>query len=96
MRITGGYQRLSEGKEGKIRQAIKSNRISIKVTPNSKQNLIEPAGENQYIVRVKEKAIEGRANEAVVKLLSKYFGIPKSNISVAIGLKSKNKVIIIH
>ena len=71
-------------------------RISVKVKPNSKKELVEQTGEKQYNVRVKEKAIEGRANEAVVKLLSQYFGCPKSNVSVAIGLKSKNKVIIIH
>lgn len=72
---------------------MKPVRISVKVKPNSKQNLVVPAGENQYIVRVKEKAIEGRANEAVVKLLSEYFGVPRSRILVITGLKNKNKII---
>ena len=71
-------------------------KISIRVKPNSKQDLVELIGENQYNVRVKEKAIEGRANNAVIKILSKHFGLPKSNISVVIGLKSKNKVIMLR
>ena len=68
-------------------------KISVKVKPNSKENAVEPAGEKQYNVRVKEKAIEGRANEAVIKALGEYFGVPKSRITVVKGLKSRNKVV---
>ena len=71
-------------------------RITIKVKPNSKQNLVALTGENEYTVRVKEKAIEGRANDAVIALLAKYFGVAKSNITVIIGAKSRNKVIAIR
>ena len=67
--------------------------IVVKVKPSSKQNLVECIGENQYTVRVKEKALEGRANEAVIKLLSKYFDVPKNRILVVVGLKNKNKII---
>ena len=71
-------------------------KIAVKVKPNSKQDLVEPTGENQYTVRVKEKAIEGRANDAVIALLSKYFGIPKSSIAVLVGAKNRNKIITIR
>jgi hypothetical protein len=69
-------------------------RIAVKVKPNSKQSLVERGtGEVEYIVRVKEKAMEGRANAAVVTLLSDYFKVPKSKISIVRGLKGKNKLI---
>ena len=71
-------------------------KISVKVKPNSKQNLVEPDGENRYIIRVKEKAIEGRANDAVIALLSKHFGVPKNNITVIMGAKNRNKIIAIR
>ena len=70
-------------------------KISVKVKAGSKRYLVEPAGENQYVLRVKEKALEGRANKAVIELLSEYFGIPKSAISIIAGFKSKNKLIAI-
>ncbi|MFA6321712.1 MAG: DUF167 domain-containing protein [Candidatus Omnitrophota bacterium] len=70
-------------------------KISVKVKAGSKQELVEQVGENQYVLRVKEKAVEGRANKAVVELLSEYFNIPKSAISIAGGFKSKNKLIAI-
>ena len=68
-------------------------KISVKVKPNSKENVVEPAGEKQYNVRVKEKAIEGRANEAVIKLLSEYFHAPRNKFVLIKGAKSRNKII---
>ena len=68
-------------------------KISVKVKPNSKQNLVEAAGEKSYIVRVKEKALEGKANEAVIRSLSEYFDIPKERIRVVSGVRSRNKII---
>ena len=69
-------------------------KISVRVKPNSKQDLVEaPRGDNRYVVRVKEKAIEGRANEAVRGALSEYLRIPRNRIRVIKGLKSRNKVI---
>ena len=68
-------------------------KISVKVKPGSKKNAVDSTGEKQYTIRVKEKAIEGRANEAVIKLLSEYFGVPKNRVLVIAGLKSKNKII---
>ncbi|MDD5136555.1 MAG: DUF167 domain-containing protein [Candidatus Omnitrophica bacterium] len=68
-------------------------RISVKVKPGSKQDSVEAAGEGQYTVRVKERAIEGRANDAVIRLLSEYFDVPKSSISIVRGIKGKLKMI---
>ena len=69
-------------------------KIPVKVKPNSKQNLVEPANEGRYIiVRVKAKAVEGMANAAVITLLSDHFKVPKNRISIIKGFKSRNKLI---
>lgn len=68
-------------------------KISIKVKPNSKESSVEIAANNEYILRVKEKAVDGRANAAAIKLLSEYLGIPKSRISIIKGHTARNKVI---
>ena len=68
-------------------------KISIRVKPNSKTTSVEKTEELSYIVRVKAPAKEGKANAAVVEALSEYFGVPKSRISVAKGLASRNKVV---
>lgn len=67
--------------------------ISVKVKPNSKENKIEKVRGNEFILRVKQAAKEGRANEAAVKLLSEFFDIPKSRIAIISGHKSRDKII---
>ncbi|MDO8525458.1 MAG: DUF167 domain-containing protein [Candidatus Omnitrophota bacterium] len=68
-------------------------KISVKVKPGSKQNLVERrTGEDHYIVRVKEKAVEGRANAAVIGLISDHFKVPKKRVSIIRGFKGKNKL----
>ena len=68
-------------------------RVAVKVKPNSKQNMVEATGEKSYTVRVKEKALEGRANEAAIELLSEYLHIPKNRFRIIKGQKARNKII---
>lgn len=56
-------------------------------------HIIMCGGENDFAVFVKETPIEGRANEAVIRILAKYFGVSKSQIKIVSGLKSRQKVI---
>ena len=67
-------------------------KISIRVKPNSKTEKIEKSGEF-FTVYVKEPARENKANLAVINLLSEHFKVPKSQISIVSGLKSKQKII---
>ena len=68
-------------------------KISVKVKPNSKKEEVKKLMDNEFILSVKEPAKEGKANQAVIRLLSEYFNLPKSNISIIKGHNSKNKII---
>ena len=46
--------------------------------------------EDGLIVYVKEKAVEGKSNRAILKVLKKYFGKP---VRIVRGLRSKIKVV---
>jgi uncharacterized protein (TIGR00251 family) len=67
-------------------------KISVRVKPNMKEEKVEKEG-GVFTVCVKEPAKEGRANKAVVELLSEYFKVPKSRIVILSGMKSKQKII---
>jgi len=71
-------------------------RISVKVKTNAKVNKIEPSPEKGWVVYVKEPAKEGKANEAVVRVVAEYFKVPKSRVNIKSGLKSRKKVIEIY
>ena len=65
-------------------------KIKVKFHPNSSQEKIEKLGEDKYEAWLKEKPIDNKANEKLIKVLKKYF---KRNVSIKSGLTSRNKVI---
>ena len=67
-------------------------KIQVKVKPNSKTEELSREGDS-FIIKVKEPPKEGKANQAVVKLLAKHFGVPQSQIRILSGLRSRNKVV---
>ncbi len=67
-------------------------KIQIKVKPNSKTEEISQEGDN-FIVKVKEPPKEGRANQAVIKLLAKHFGVSQNQVKILSGLRSRNKIV---
>ena len=70
-----------------------SVKVSITVKPNSKKREVEPAGLNQFVVRVIAFPRENKANKEVIETLAEYFDVPKSRVSILSGLRSKKKVL---
>lgn len=67
-----------------------------RVTPNASKNEVGGLrrgadGEERLSIRVTAAPDKGRANAAVVKLLSKTLGLPKSSIVLVSGEKDRSK-----
>ena len=67
-------------------------KIQVKVKPNSRAEEVSQEGDS-FIVKVKEPPKEGKANQAVVKLLAEHFGVHQSQVRIFSGLRSRNKVV---
>jgi uncharacterized protein (TIGR00251 family) len=70
-------------------------KISVTVKPNSKKgNLIikNPEAED-YIIYLREKPVDGKANEALINFISKHFKTPKTRIKILKGATSNHKLI---
>lgn len=67
-------------------------KIQVRVKPNSKTQEVSQEG-NSFAVKVKEPAKEGRANQAVIKLLAEHFSVPESRVRILSGFRNRNKVI---
>jgi uncharacterized protein (TIGR00251 family) len=67
-------------------------KIQAKVKPNSRTEEIGREGDS-FIVKVKEPAREGKANQAVIKLLAEHFGVAQSRVRIISGFSSRNKVV---
>ncbi len=74
-----------------------SGLLSVRVTPNASSNRVKieemPDGSIQYRVYVTATPEEGKANAAVLKLLAKNLGLPKSALVIVRGELSQNKII---
>lgn len=67
-------------------------KVTISVKTNSKIESVEKISELEYLVRVNTPPVEGKANKRIIELLSDYFDVPKSKISLVKGEKSKKKI----
>lgn len=67
-------------------------KISIIVHPNSRKPRIEKDLLDTIHVYVSEPPLEGKANKSVIKTLTEYFNVNKSNVILLSGEKSKIKI----
>jgi hypothetical protein len=68
-------------------------RYSIIVKPNSKKGPLVLQDGNTLTVYLREKPIDGEANSALIKQLSRYFDVAKSCIIIKSGANSRQKLI---
>ena len=70
-------------------------RIDVKVIPNaSKNELIKT--EAGYTARIASAPVDGKANEALIALLSDKLGVAKKDIEIIKGRASRNKTILLR
>ena len=66
-------------------------RVAVTVKPGSKNPGIEATADG-LIVRVRERAIEGAANDAVIKALAEHFDVAPSRVTLVRGDRSRTKL----
>ena len=65
----------------------------VRVTPRAARDEFLGVAEGVLRVSLSAPPVEGAANQALVRLLSKRLGLPKSRLRVLAGEKSRNKVV---
>jgi len=67
-------------------------KILVLAKPKKKNAYIEQVSETEYLVSVKEPPVDGKANQAIIKSLSNYFGVSPSQVTLISGHTSKKKI----
>ena len=68
--------------------------VRVHVKPgSSKGPLVQMDGDGHLTVYVRERAVDGKANEAVVAVLAQHYTVPKSHITLVRGTASRHKVL---
>ncbi len=70
--------------------------VTVRVQPHSSRTGIVGIQGKALKIKVCSPSQEGRANQETIELLTKFFKIPKSKISILSGKTSRNKGILLH
>lgn len=69
--------------------------LSILAKPNSKKTAVTAINEQGLNISIKEKPDEGKANQALIRFLSKQLKLPQRDIELKQGHKSRIKRVVI-
>lgn len=66
--------------------------VVVKVKPGSRKGpLVEVGADGQLTIYVREQAVDGKANDAVTRVLADHFDVPRSRIELVSGATSRLK-----
>ena len=68
-------------------------RIYAKVSPRSSKNEVVKISEGEYKIRITAPPVDGEANAMLIRVLSDYFKVAKSNISIVGGKSARTKMV---
>ena len=74
----------------------KPQKLEVRLTPRASRDEIGDRREGVLQVRVKAPPVDGRANEALRKLIAKRVGVPKSRVTIVRGERSRRKLVAIE
>lgn len=68
--------------------------LKVKIQPNAKKNaIVGPLADGTIKIKIASPPLDGRANEELIKFLSREYQVPRSQIQILQGTKSKIKLI---
>ena len=73
--------------------SMPGRRINIRVIPRARQNRVEEIAPDTFRVHTTAVPADGAANDAVIKMLAKHLGVPKTGIKIIRGETGRDKII---
>jgi uncharacterized protein YggU (UPF0235/DUF167 family) len=67
--------------------------IRVRLTPRAAREQIAAGPDGSYAVRVNAPPVDGRANDALCRLIAARAGVAPSRVSVVRGVKAREKVV---
>ncbi len=67
--------------------------IQVKVKPQARASTLEQQPDGSFVAQVKAAPVDGKANAELTALVARYFGVPKSAVSIRAGASGRMKLI---
>ena len=69
-------------------------RINVKEKPGSKRgNLVTEMPDGSFEVHLKEKPVDGKANDALIRVLADHFGLRQRDVLIVTGASARIKIV---
>ena len=69
--------------------------VAIRVRPGASRARVGGLHDEALVIHVTEHAVDGKATAAALAALAKALGIPKRDISLVTGVRSRTKIVVI-
>lgn len=70
--------------------------LNLHVQPGAARSEFAGMHGERLKVRLAARAVDGKANAALVEFLAAHYGVPKRSVRIAAGLKSRDKRVLIE
>ena len=70
--------------------------MKVRVQPGAGKNSIELTETDQVRIHTAASAVRGKANRAIIQIIAKILGVPRSSVEIVGGASSRNKQIRIN
>jgi uncharacterized protein (TIGR00251 family) len=70
-----------------------ATQIRVRLTPRAARDQIAAGDGDGYLVRVTAPPVDGRANDALCRLVARRAGVARSRVTLVRGAKSREKVL---
>jgi uncharacterized protein (TIGR00251 family) len=67
-------------------------KLKVRVISNARKTEFTGFREDELVLRLNAPAVEGKANKAATEYVARYFGVPRSAVSMVSGEKSRHKI----
>ena len=74
---------------------VDGNSVSfwLRVKPRAQRDRLKTGPSGDFVLELHAPPVEGEANEACIKFLAEAAGVPKSNVAILAGPKSRRKLL---
>lgn len=70
--------------------------LDLHVQPGAKRSEFAGQHGERVKIRLAAPAVDNKANEALIDFLAEHYGVPRRNVRIASGLKSRQKRVLIE
>jgi uncharacterized protein YggU (UPF0235/DUF167 family) len=69
--------------------------LRVTVQPNARSASLSRREDGTWLASVPARPVEGRANEALLRLVAAHYGVPRSRVTLRAGQRARVKTVVV-